>query len=529
MKKYVEGETAQNKIMSGVDKLANLVKMTIGPKGKNVVLDRRFATPLITNDGITIVREFELPDPYENMGVKLIKEVSQKTNEVAGDGTTTAIVLAQKLLKEGLKHCLNGVSSILLNKGIMRASNVAQDVLKSLSRPVKNAEQIGNIATISSQDESIGELISSAYSKLSKTANISLQDSQTAKTELVFQEGMTLQNGFLSPYLCTNIDKGLCEYSSPYLLLTSQKISSFAEILPVLEQIVTASKPLIIICDDIEDEALSGIVLNKMRGAFNVCVVRSPFYGEKKLAILQDIACLTGSKVFSITSGTPLKDAKIADLCEIKYAKITKDTTTIIANKTASKQELESRILAIESQIDACQVDFDKEQLRQRLSNLTGSVATILVGADTDVEQKEKKLRIEDALSATSSAIEMGIVAGGGIALNYTAKLLYKHSKKLSTEEKLGFEIVEKTLQEPLKQILINAGLESGVIVSKINSKKQKNFGFDALCGKYCDMIESGIIDPAKVTISALRNATSVVTTMLTTYALITDVEDKNL
>ncbi|NCB48329.1 MAG: chaperonin GroEL [Clostridia bacterium] len=527
MKKYIEGNLAQNKIMAGVDKLANLVKVTLGPKGRNVVLDRKFATPLITNDGITIIREFELIDEFENIGVKLVKEVSQKTNEVAGDGTTTAIILAQKMLKEGLKHCLNGVSPILLNKGISLATNEAVGILKSLARPVKNAEQIKNIATISSQNESVGELISNAYSRLFKTANISLQDSKTAKTELVFQEGMTLQNGFLSPYLCTNIDKGLCEFNDAYLLLTSRKISTFTEILPLLEQIVNTAKPLLIICDDIEEDALSGIVLNKMRGAFNVCVVRAPFYGEKKLAILQDIACVTGSKVFSTASEKTLQELTITDLSEIKYAKITKDTTTLISKK-CSKADLEERQNTIEAQIDSCSVDYDKEQLRLRLSNLSGSVATILVGANTDVEQKEKKLRIEDALSSTTSALELGIVAGGGIALFNTAKTLKKHSKKFSPEEKFGFEVVEKTLEEPFKQILINAGLESGVIANKIASKKGKTYGYDALSNKFCDMIESGIIDPAKVPISALMNATSVVTTMLTTYALITDDNQKN-
>jgi len=526
MKKYIEGELAQNKIMAGVDKLANLVKVTLGPKGKNVVLDRKFATPLITNDGITIIREFELEDEFENIGVKLALEVSQKTNEVAGDGTTTAIVLAQKMLKEGLKHCLNGISPILLNKGISLATDDAIRILKSLAQPCKNAEQIKNIATISSQNDFIGSLISNAYLRHGRTANISLQDSKTAQTELVFQEGMTLQNGFLSPYLCTNIDKGLCEFSDAFIFLTSQKISTFNEILPILEQIVHTSKPLVIVCDDIEEDALSGIVLNKMRGAFNVCVVRAPFYGEKKIAVLQDIACVTGSKVFSNASGKSMQEITLNDLSEIKYAKITKDCTTIISKNT-SKCELEERQKSIEAQIDACQVDYDKEQLRLRLSNLSGSVATILVGANTDVEQKEKKLRIEDALSATTSALELGIVAGGGIALFNTAKKLKKCKKKLSPEEKLGYEVVEKTLEEPLKQILINANVESGVITNKIASKTSKSYGYDALKNKFCDMIDCGIIDPAKVPISALLNATSVVTTMLTTYALITDVDKK--
>jgi chaperonin GroEL len=530
MKKYIQGDFAQQKILSGVDKLADLVKMTLGPKGKNVVIDRKFATPLITNDGITIVREFELADNFENIGVKLVKEVSQKTNDIAGDGTTTAIVLAQKMLKEGLKHITNGVSPILLNKGIVNATDEAIKFLKSIAKPVVDKMQIKNIATISSQDEYVGEIIANAYERLGKTGNISLQDSKTAKTELVFQEGLTIQNGFLSPYFCTNMDKGLCEFDEPFILLTSQKIATFAEILPILEQLVKVQKPLLIVCDDIDDDALSGLVLNKMRGAFSVCVVRAPLYGEKKLALLQDVACVTGSKVFSNASERALSQLSLEDLNEVKFAKITKDSVTIIA-KNVPEEDLKKRQQSIETQIENCTVDFDKEQLKLRLSNLSGSVATILVGANTDVEQKEKKMRIEDALSATTSALEMGIVAGGGVALFDCAKMLKKHKfksqKSKQVEEKLGFEVIEKTLEEPLKQILKNADLESGVIANKIASKKSNSFGYDALTNKFCDMLKVGILDPAKVPICALQNATSVVTTMLTTHALITDDDKK--
>ncbi len=524
MKKYVTGDDARKKMMTGVDKLANLVKVTLGPRGRNVVLDRKFATPLITNDGISIVREFELVDEMENVGVKLVKEVSHKTNEMAGDGSTTAVVLAQKMLSEGLKQVVNGVCPLVLNKGIWRAVREAVVGLKTLSKPVENDEQIKNIATISSQDEEIGNLISQAYSRLGRGANISLQDGKTAATELVFQEGMVLKNGFVSPYLCNNPDKGLCEFAEPKLLLCDGKISTFNEILPLLEQVAKAGVPLVVVCDDIEEEALSGIVLNKIRGAFNVCVVRAPFYGEKRVAVLEDVACLTGSQVFSKTFGKNLMDVRLEELAEIKFAKISKDTTTLVAKKVDKKQ-VEKRVLAIERQVEECEEDFDREQLRLRISNLKGAVATILVGANTDVEQKEKKLRIEDALSATAAAVEWGVVAGGGIALFNVAKKMKKTRKTLTAEESVGVEIVQQTLQEPLRQILKNAGVESGVIMEKIARKKTGSWGFDAMKGAFCDMVEKGIIDPAKVSICALENAASVVTTMLTTEAVIVPVE----
>ncbi len=521
MKDFIDGINAQNKLLEGVNKLSNIVKATLGPKGKNVVLDRKFTTPLITNDGVTIAREFEVNDNYENMGVKLIKEVCQKTNDLAGDGTTTAIVLAQKLFNEGLKICLNGYSPILINKGIIMAKNDAVNLLKKISKPISSEKDIENIATISSQNEEIGKLISKAY-KINKNCNISLQDSKTANTELIFQEGLKISNGLLSPYLATNIEKGICEYDDCLLLLTDKKINNFNELLPIFEQSVQNSKTVIILCDDIDDETLSSIVVNKMRGTFNCCVIRAPFYGEKKLAVLEDIASLTNTKVFTNGQGYDLKNIRLEELGVLKHIKVTKDYSLLIS-KQSNKERLKSRINLIKEQISTCDNDFDKEQLRKRLANLTGSIATILVGAQSDIEQKEKKLRIEDAISATTSATQQGIVAGGGVSLFRIAKKLEKKKKFDCLEYKLGYEIVLKALQEPLKQILINAGENESIIINKIKNKKDFNYGYDALSSKYCNLMTCGIIDPSKVPICAIENATSVVTTMLTTHALVTE------
>lgn len=523
-KKYNLGKISQEKLQIGVNKLANIVKQTLGPKGKNVVLDRKFTTPLITNDGVTIAKEFELPDTFENMGVKLIKEVCQKTNDLAGDGTTTAIVLAQKMLNEGLKYCNNGYSPILINKGINKATEFCIKKLKANSKDVSSNKELENIATISSQNSEVGVLIAKVYEKLGKTGNIVLQDSKTATTEVLFQEGMSFNKGYVSPFLCNNVDKTQTNFEDCYLLITDKKLNSFNELLPLFEQILKENKPLVIICDDIDEEVLSSIIINKVRGAFNCCVVKAPFYGDKKLAVLEDIASLTDTKVFSCSQNDNLQEVCLNDLGKLKQIKITKDETTLVSKKP-NKQKLEERKKIITAQINSCTIDFDKEQLKLRLSNLCGGVATIAVGANTEIEQQEKKLRIEDAISATSSALESGIVAGGGIALLKLTNDLGRFIKTLKGEEKLGGEIILQVLREPIKQILINCEIDYSPIIQKILKNKNKNFGFDAFKNKFCDMVECGIIDPTKVTITALTNATSVVSTMLTTTALITDEE----
>lgn len=515
---------AQQKLFEGVNKVANMVKLTLGPKGRNVVLDRKYATPLITNDGATIAKEFEVEDNYENMGVKLIKEVCLKTNDIAGDGTTTAMVIAQKMLKEGLKQVYNGVSPIQINKGINKAVDFCVKHLQKISKTISNNAELEHIASISSQSPEIGKLIANIYKKLGKTSNIVLQDSKTNKTEVVFQEGISFEKGFISPFLCNTPEKDKTIFDDCYILLTDKKLNSFNELLPIFEQILKENKPLLIVCDDINDETLSSIIVNKMHGAFNCCVVRAPLFGEKKLAVLEDIAVLTNTKVFTQAENNNLSQISLSDLGKLKQAKITKDTTTLIA-KNVNEQELNLRKKVIQTQIENCQNDFDKEQLKNRLANLCGGVATIFVGANTEIEQQEKKLRIEDAISATSSALEQGIVAGGGIALLKLTSPLQAFIKALKGEEKIGGNIVLNVLYSPLKQILLNADKEPSLIINKILKSKKQNYGFDAMNDKFCNMIECGIIDPTKVTITALTNATSVVTTMLTTQGLVTDKE----
>ncbi len=522
MKKFLIEKESRQKLLDGVNKLANIVKLTLGPKGKNVVLDRKYATPLITNDGVTIAREIDLADPFENMGSKLIKEVSQKTNDLAGDGTTTAIVLAQEMLNCGLKYDLVEYSPILINKGIVKAKDLVVQKIKRISKKIKNAQDIENVATISSQNSDIGKLIAKAY-QCNNSCNISLMDGKTNKTELVLSQGMTLDTGLVTPYLATNMDKGIFEEKNLKILITSKKIDNFNQILPILEKIMATSTPLLILCDDISNEALSTIVINKMRGAFKCAVVKAPFYADKKLAILEDIACLTNTIVISETTEKNFSQLEIEDLGNLQNVKITKDTT-ILTSFEKENERLEKRKENIKEQIKACNNDFDKEQLIKRLSNLEGGIATILVGANTDIEQKEKKLRIEDALSATTSALEEGIVAGGGITLYKMSKFLVKKINDLkSIEDKIGFEIVANALSAPIKQILINAGENSTKILETIDKKLSKNCGYNALTQKYGDMFNLGIIDPAKVTISALENSVSVVTTMLTTEALVTE------
>lgn len=521
---YIEGLTAQEKLKTGVNKLANLVKLTIGPKGRNIVLDRKFTTPLITNDGVTIAREFELSEPYENMGVKLIKEVCNKTNDIAGDGTTTAIVLAQKMLNEGLKLCTNHPSPILINKGIVKAKDFCIALLKKKSKKITNSKEIENIATISSQNQEVGKLIAKAYENIGSTGNITLQDSKTATTEVIFQDGMSLNKGYLSAYFCNNEAKTQVLFNDSYLLVTDEKITNFSQLLPILEQIIETNKPLTIICDDIDNETLSALIINKVRGNFNCCVIKAPLFGDKKQALLEDIASICDTKIISNANGTSLENVNIEQLGLLKQIKVTNDKTTFISSKI-NKERLDERINCIKNQIENCNIDYDKEQLKNRLANLTGGVATILVGANTDIEQQEKKLRIEDAISATASALEQGVVSGGGIALFKLKKDLKKFIKTLKNEEKLGAEIVFNTLDAPLCQILENACISKDIVLSKIIKNNNLNYGYDALNDRYCDMIKSGIIDPTKVVISALSNAVSVVTTMLTTEGLVSDAE----
>lgn len=525
MAKEIEmGENARNLLCCGINKLANLVKITLGPKGKNVVLDRKFACPLITNDGVTIAKEVELKNSFENMGVKLIKEVCQKTNDIAGDGTTTAIVLAQKLMLEGAKQLVNGASPILINSGIKKTCACAVNEIKKKSIAIKNEVDIENIASISSGSSEIGKLIASAYKKLGKTATITLQDGKTANVKLLIQEGISFNKGYASPHLCNNLEKKQVDFDDSFLLIANKKINNFNEVLPVFELVLKENKPIVIVCDDIGDEALGNIIINKARGVFNCCVVKSPFYAEKRLEFLEDLAIKTNTKVFFEDSN--FKNLTLNDLGLLKQAKITKDKTTIISNKVC-EEKLNERIKFIKNKIEETETDYEKEELKLRLSNLTGGVACIMVGANSEIEQQEKKLRIEDAISATTSALELGVVAGGGICLLKLENKLCKFAKTLKGDEKIGAEIFCKILREPITQIIKNCETnEPSVVINKILKHKSDSYGFDALNNKYVDVIKAGIIDPAKVTITALQNAVSVVTTMLTTFGLVTDCEE---
>ena len=524
MKRYLLSEMARKKIIVGAGKTANLVKLTLGPKGRNVVLDRKFAPPLVTNDGVTIAREIELEDIFENVGCKMIKEACQKTNSLAGDGTTTSIVLAQKILDEGYKMTSNGYSPMIVTKGIKKAKDIVVENLKKIAKKVTTSSEIAQVATISSGDKEIGALLSKAHS-LAQNGNILLQNSKSSKTELVFQEGLTINSGLVSPYLATEIDKGVCSYDECLLLVTDKKLNSFNSLVPVFELSMGEKKPLLIICDDIDDEVLSAIVVNKMRGTFACCVIKSALYGDKKLALLEDITSLCGGNVISSAKEMQFENITKSDLGCLKNAKITKDSTTIIP-KQIDKDRLEIRKALIKSQIDECDIDFDKEQLKKRLSSLCGGVATIYVGADTELEQKEKKLRIEDAISSTSCALDGGIASGGGTAL-YKLSLGLKSDESMCEEERVGFEILKKALSSPICNILKNGGYSKDIILEKIKENSDFSFGFDAQSGKFCNMIESGIIDPVKVTISALESAVSVATTMLTTAAIVVEDDDK--
>ena len=514
-------------MQAGVDAVADTVKITLGPKGRNVVLDRQFDTPLITNDGVTIAKDVELDDPFENMGASLIKQVSIKTNDVAGDGTTTSAVLAQAIIHEGMKNFAAGANPIMLKKGIAKATDVVVEELKNQSIAVVGRDEIEQVASISAGDAEIGKLIADAFEKVGRDGVITVEEGKTLDTTLKLSAGMQFDRGYLSPYMSTNMEKMEADLSDCYILITDKRISNVQEILPILEQVVKQGMKLLIVADDIEGEALTTLIVNKLRGTFNCVAVKAPSYGDKRKEILEDIAILTGATVVSEEKGLDLKNATLDVLGKAKTIKVTKDSTTIV-DGYGDKTKLEERKQIIKAQIENTTSSFDKEKLTERLAKLSGGVAVISVGSATEVELKEKKLRIEDALSATKAATEEGIVAGGGIALLQTKKTLEKYLEKLDGDERTGAEIVLKALESPIRQIAENSGVDGGVIVFNIESKNTKNYGYDALNEKYVDMIKAGIVDPTKVTRSAIQNATSVAGTLLTTESLIAEIKEKN-
>ena len=521
------GEDARKSLLEGVNKLANTVKVTLGPKGRNVVLDKSFGAPLITNDGVTIAKEIELEDKFENMGARLVKEVSTKTNDVAGDGTTTATVLAQSMIKEGVRNVAAGSDPMAIKRGIDKAVNTAVEGLKEISSTVNGKEDIARVASISANNEEIGNLIADAMEKVSKDGVITIEESKTSNTELNVVEGMQFDKGYLSPYMATDTEKMEAVLDNPYILITDKKISNIQEILPLLESLMQESGKLLIICDDMEGEALSTLILNKLRGVLNVVAVKAPGFGDKRKAMLEDIAVLTGGEVITSDLGLELKDTTIAQLGKAKLVKVQKENTLIV-DGAGDKQQIADRVGQIKAQINETQSDYDKEQLQERLAKIAGGVAVIGVGAATEVEMKDKKLRIEDALSATKAAVEEGIVSGGGTALINVIPKVSKLVDTLENGEKLGAQIVLKALEEPVKQIAVNAGLEPAVIVNKVK-ESEAGIGFDAANEQYVDMKKVGIVDPTKVTRSALQNAASIASMVLTTESLVTDApEPKN-
>ena len=516
-------EEARKSLETGVNKLADTVKVTLGPKGRNVILQKSFGAPLITNDGVTIAKEIELEDAYESMGAELVKEVATKTNDIAGDGTTTATVLTQAIVREGLKNVAAGSNPILLRKGINKAVEIAVSTLKANSQTVQNKESIAQVATISAGDEVIGQLIADAMDKVGKDGVITVEESKTMDTALKTVEGMQFDRGYVSAYMSTDIEKMEAVLQDPYILITDRKISSIQDILPLLEQIVQQGRKLMIIAEDVDGEALSTLVVNKLRGTFEVVAVKAPGFGDRRKEMLQDIAILTGGQVISEELGFDIKETTLEQLGKAGSVKVTKDNTTIV-DGVGEQSEIAKRVDQIKAQIEETTSEFDKEKLQERLAKLSGGVAVIEVGAATETELKEKKLRIEDALNATRAAVEEGIVAGGGTALIEAMKAVEKDIDKEVAEEKTGIQIVAKALQEPLKQIATNAGLEGAVIVENVK-KSSANEGFDALHEKYVNMIDKGIIDPTKVTRSALQNAASIAAIMLTTEAAVVEIK----
>ncbi len=520
------GEEARKSLLEGVNKLADTVKVTLGPKGRNVVLDKSFGAPLITNDGVTIAKEIELEDPYENIGARLVKEVSTKTNDTAGDGTTTATVLAQAMIKEGVRNVAAGGDPMAIKRGIDKAVKTAVDGLKEISSPINGREDIARVASISANNNEIGELIADAMEKVSKDGVITIEESKTALTGLDVVEGMQFDKGYLSPYMVTDTEKMETIMDNPYILITDKKISNIQEILPILENLMQQSGKLVIIADDIEGEALSTLILNKLRGVLNVVAVKAPGFGDRRKEMLEDIAILTGGEVITSDLGLDLKDTSIEQLGRARQVKIGKENT-IIVDGAGDKEKIAERVKQIRTQLEDTKSEYDKEKLQERLAKIAGGVAVIEVGAATEVEMKEKKLRIEDALSATKAAVEEGIVAGGGTALVNIMPKVENLLKELDGDEKLGAKIVLRALEEPVKQIAINAGLEGAVILDKVKSNAE-GFGFDAATEQYVDMKKTGIVDPTKVTRSALQNAASIASMILTTESVVTEKKEKN-
>ena len=518
------GVEARKALEAGVNKLADTVRVTLGPKGRNVVLDKSFGTPLITNDGVTIAKEIELEDAFENMGAQLVKEVATKTNDVAGDGTTTATVLAQAMINEGMKNLAAGANPIVLRKGMKKATDIAVEAIAKMSEPIKGKEQIARVAAISASDDEVGGLVADAMEKVTNEGVITIEESKTMKTELDLVEGMQFDRGYVSAYMCTDMEKMEANLDDPYILITDKKISNIQDILPLLEELVKSGQKLFIIAEDVEGEALTTLIVNKLRGTFNVVAVKAPGYGDRRKDMLKDIAVLTGGTVISEEIGLDLKDATLADLGRAKSVKVQKENTVIVDGQGA-KADIEKRVAQIKSQLAETTSDFDKEKLQERLAKLSGGVAVIRVGAATETEMKEAKLRMEDALNATRAAVEEGIIAGGGSAYIHASKEVSKLVATLEGDERTGAKIILKALEAPLYRIVENAGLEGSVVVNKVR-ESSVGVGFDAYREEYVDMVKSGILDPAKVTRSALQNANSVASTLLTTESAVASIKE---
>lgn len=524
-KDIIFGEDARKALQSGIDKLANTVKITLGPKGRNVVLDKKYGAPLITNDGVTIAKEIELDDPFENMGAQLVKEVATKTNDAAGDGTTTATLLAQALVREGMKNIAAGANPMVLKKGMDQAVDTAVETIIANSKKIEGSEEIARVGAVSAADENIGKLIAEAMEKVTADGVITLEESKTAETYSEVVEGMQFDRGYIAPYMVTDTDKMEAVLDDAYILITDKKISNIQEILPLLEQIVKAGKKLLIIAEDVEGEALSTLIVNKLRGTFTCVAVKAPGFGDRRKEMLQDIAILTGGQVISSELGLELSETTMEQLGRARQVVVQKENT-IIVDGAGNSDDIKARVGQIKSQIENTTSDFDREKLQERLAKLSGGIAVIKVGAATEVEMKEKKLRIEDALAATKAAVEEGIVAGGGTALINAMPAVKKLVDKLSGDEKTGAQIVYKALEEPVRQIAVNAGLEGSVIIDKIIRSRKVGYGFNAYTSEYVDMIPAGIVDPTKVTRSALQNAASVASMVLTTESLVADKKD---